>query len=685
MCALRCLCRTIEGSGLDEAWQEADLYSSITVTQIINGNHHNRALQAHQITLQVLFDLWISAFLDDHPAVCDSLRSAAQELTEACQASNDVITAHQTFAMKLESMNLQKQLIDYDNSCGRDPMYKWARMYMKQVMVLLQFQRATREGNWFLYFSALEKLCVYFFAYNRLDYPQNIPEYTARMHEMATTDPDIWQEFANGDFTVNTSNTVPFTRIAVDQAMEHLNKAAKGQGGISGITSNPNTLLKFCLSGPELARIATETERLTSLSNTTTDHHEKHPCLSKAKVRRQEQSIAQLNMVLAQCDIFKGSSTGPDPRTDETERQMFKLLSKEILPNNIKESILSTEEIGMKAHVRFVEDRLTGNENLWAKMTKVKLMSWTTSAKEINLKAGSQVLTLKATSSLFARMLVIARSSREEIDLEEVIGTHEFAYTNRVLMQPDGSVHPTTDKSTTIHLLGDMPQTDVNTTQDGNTHTTNEEDGVCLVIDGMAVLKELMAIKNFDNCKDLGISYVKLIDSKGQGYRQVRVIFDNYHNVSRLKTATRERRRGKSKGNRSYIVEDGTSIRDKATFLSTNNTKDSLTLYIAQQLIDQSNADNLVTVTCMNVMTNAGSHVATGVSSQEEADTIMVLHAVEVAANGFDVHIYTQDTNVLLLALRRVPKLGTNPAIIMGTGDRRRNVMLKPIYDKLGP
>ena len=57
ICALRCLGRTIEGSGLDEAWQEADLYSHVTVAQIINGNHHNRAMQAHQITLQALFDL----------------------------------------------------------------------------------------------------------------------------------------------------------------------------------------------------------------------------------------------------------------------------------------------------------------------------------------------------------------------------------------------------------------------------------------------------------------------------------------------------------------------------------------------------------------------------------------------------------------------------------------------------
>ena len=51
LCALRCLGKTFEGSGIEEAWQEADLYGCVTVTQIINGNHHNRAVQGHQVTL----------------------------------------------------------------------------------------------------------------------------------------------------------------------------------------------------------------------------------------------------------------------------------------------------------------------------------------------------------------------------------------------------------------------------------------------------------------------------------------------------------------------------------------------------------------------------------------------------------------------------------------------------------
>jgi len=63
----------------------------------------------------------------------------------------------------------------------------------------------------------------------------------------------------------------------------------------------------------------------------------------------------------------------------------------------------------------------------------------------------------------------------------------------------------------------------------------------------------------------------------------------------------------------------------------------------------------------------------------------MILHAAEVARSGFVVHIYSQDTDVLLLALRTVPELGSKAALIIGSGERCHKVMLKPIYEKFGP
>ncbi len=86
-----------------------------------------------------------------------------------------------------------------------------------------------------------------------------------------------------------------------------------------------------------------------------------------------------------------------------------------------------------------------------------------------------------------------------------------------------------------------------------------------------------------------------------------------------------------------------------------------------------------------HVLSNKRVDVAPGVSSQEEADTLMILHAVEARELGYTVHIYTQDTDVLLLALRRNDQLGDNAGVLMGTSDRRRLISLQPIYDCLGP
>ena len=65
-----------------------------------------------------------------------------------------------------------------------------------------------------------------------------------------------------------------------------------------------------------------------------------------------------------------------------------------------------------------------------------------------------------------------------------------------------------------------------------------------------------------------------------------------------------------------------------------------------------------MTATRQEVMTNYEYEAMPSASIQEEAETLMIHHAVEVASNGMNVHIYSQDTDVLLLALPRTPLLG---------------------------
>lgn len=73
---------------------------------------------------------------------------------------------------------------------------------------------------------------------------------------------------------------------------------------------------------------------------------------------------------------------------------MFKLMSKEPDPEKVQQSILSTKQVGKEVFTQFVQQRITGGGNLWNRMSKVKFLTWNAAAKEIKMKAGSEVMTL---------------------------------------------------------------------------------------------------------------------------------------------------------------------------------------------------------------------------------------------------------------------------------------------------
>ena len=91
-------------------------------------------------------------------------------------------------------------------------------------------------------------------------------------------------------------------------------------------------------------------------------------------------------------------------------------------------------------------------------MNKCKVLSWNSAFKHIKLQTKDHVLTVRATSNLMSRLLLVARSSRE-VNLEEVIGKYEFSTIDRTLMKPTGSLHPTLDKSKVIAILENLPVT----------------------------------------------------------------------------------------------------------------------------------------------------------------------------------------------------------------------------------
>ena len=72
-------------------------------------------------------------------------------------------------------------------------------------------------------------------------------------------------------------------------------------------------------------------------------------------------------------------------------------------------------------------------------------------------------------------------------------------------------------------------------------------------------------------------------------------------------------------------------------------------------------------------------------STQEEADTRMFLHAIDATKRGAtSLSIHSPDTDVLVLALWNFASLCDETSVVVGTGDKRRSIPLRPLYDSLG-
>lgn len=161
-----------------------------------------RSLDAHIMTLQVFFDLYIEAFLKDQTNLQQSIKKPLRDLADACRKGDscDVAEMHRTLLDSMEQEEVQRRLDQFDEQHKDNPMFIMASRYMDMVITLLEFIRATQAGIWRLHLLSLESLCKYFFAHNILKYTQMVPLYIADMYALKDNDPDIWEEFCQGHF-----------------------------------------------------------------------------------------------------------------------------------------------------------------------------------------------------------------------------------------------------------------------------------------------------------------------------------------------------------------------------------------------------------------------------------------------------------------------------------------------------
>ena len=93
-------------------------------------------METRQLTLQALFDLFLEKMLEDQHFVRETLVASVKQLIAAFRDKASVAEANKASLIEIESLNLDKQLRQFDASHKTGKMYKWASMYMQHVMTL---------------------------------------------------------------------------------------------------------------------------------------------------------------------------------------------------------------------------------------------------------------------------------------------------------------------------------------------------------------------------------------------------------------------------------------------------------------------------------------------------------------------------------------------------------------------
>ena len=200
----------------------------------------------------------------------------------------------------------------------------------------------------------------------------------------------------------------------------------------------------------------------------------------------------------------------------------------------------------------------------------------------------------------------------------------------------------------------------------------------------MAELQALQKLKDMATCKDLTEAFTSKVFAKYGKYDEIHIIFYSYVKNS-IKAIIREKRLHGIEPIQ-FKIMDSTVITNVTMkkLLSHPDTKDELSAYISEKVFHHVGERNVNLVVAWREEI-ASTHCDLGFlkSTQEEADTKMILHAVNAKDRGANrLFFFTPDTDVLILAVRRWPELPSQ-SFFMPT--LRTEISIADIFSSLGP
>ena len=246
MTLLKALGDFLDGSGWTSALVQAEIATAGTSNSFLKVAHVKRTARAHQITACALYKLRQASYVEWQT---NQLGCSSESFEEWCE---------------------QRAL--------QSPQFHFWQLVLSIELEVLTWDRSIHEGNFLLYVEALTRLQWLFHSLDHYNYARASAIHLRDLVILREKHPRIFEAFCKGKVTVNKTQRA-FSRMAIDESHEQNNACVKGDGGAVGLTENPSALLRWMVSGPEMARIIGEFRTVLDKKETVSQlhHHEDQP------------------------------------------------------------------------------------------------------------------------------------------------------------------------------------------------------------------------------------------------------------------------------------------------------------------------------------------------------------------------------------------------------------------------
>ena len=323
------------------------------------------------------------SLIDSHPLIEKDLRegiiNGITAIENYKQSKGRLIENHQKLIELISSIDFITLQTEFDEQLNNQA--KFLRNYMSLFETLLLFLRASRQQNWELHLVSLHNLCKYFFAFDMINYARLTPVYIAKMLSLKDEDPETWNMFNSGNFSVN-KTLIPFSAIGVDHAIEQENRAVKVLGGIKGIANNQKALDEYFLTVSEMGNIIEDFCEVFNI-HSETPKRTQHYQLTGSKNQRINDNVKKMSEVFASHEVnFENSDV------------LYNVLTKKVLPDNLAKEFLEIEKEGQCLYEQFIEERIVGSKCIWDSITKRKLPTFVNNKKIVTVKIRNQLINI---------------------------------------------------------------------------------------------------------------------------------------------------------------------------------------------------------------------------------------------------------------------------------------------------